>query len=106
MTDISRWFTQTASVKRAVDQGDETEVFEVITASLACLIQEFEPTQTDYVALALFKPRKMFCALASDVNEYDQITKGTERFTVRGKIRREQGGNPRLEILLEQALAS
>lgn len=105
MSDISRWWTQSATIQRLTTSGN-VDTYQAQSALIACLIQAFEPTRQDYLAQTLFKPHRMWCALDADIKEDDIVLQSGKRYTVRGIVKREQGNNPHLEILLEQAVGS
>jgi hypothetical protein len=100
MNTLTKWFTKSVTVKRLVDQGNQTEAMTTL-GTLMCLIQEIDGNRKDMVAMGLFKPHRMYCDLASNLQDDDQVIDGTRIYTVKGTIRREQGNVTHLEVLLE-----
>lgn len=100
MSALDHWYTQSATVKRLVDQGNHTEAMTTV-ATVPCLIQEFDGNRKDLTAMGIFRPHRMYCALNSNLKEDDQVLNGTRIFTVKGTVRREQGNVTHLEVLLE-----
>ena len=100
---ITRWLTQTATITRLVAGANGTESYQALS-SVLCLIQEVNGSRSTYMAMGIYRPHNMYCALGTDIKDDDHVSEGGRNFIVKGTIKREQGLTVKhLEVLLELA---
>jgi hypothetical protein len=98
---ITRWLTQTATVKRLVAGLNNTEAYQTL-GTVSCLIQEVNGARSTYQTMGIYRPHNMYCELGTDVKDDDHIEEGGRKFIVKGTVKREQGMTVKhLEVLLE-----
>jgi hypothetical protein len=103
MAAIDKWLTTPITIKRLTAIDGTHETYQTISTTVLAHIQEFEGSRKIVMNHTLFKSFRMYAPLATDIAEEDTVNDGTYTYTVKGVIRRVEGGNPHLEVQLERA---
>ena len=105
MGSIDKWMTTPITIKRLTAIDSTHETYQVLATNVLVHIQEIEASRRITLSHTIFKPYRMYAPQGLDIAEEDIVTDSTYSYTVKGVIRRTEGGNPHLEVMLDRAEA-
>lgn len=102
---ISSFYTKTFSLYRQSYTGNKSAY--ALVGTILCHLQQISPDEQAQLGLNYTTPYRLWCAPSTDIQIGDELSDGTDLFTVKGVQNNSfVGDNQHIEALLETAFLS